>query len=141
MHALCDTNSGSISIDKSHGSAPEQNLTTSVSDTQGDTQPEVRYTTYSIYKYEVESIHLNYVYPRILCMLICISCNILLQAYRQFLIHEESHTFGVRVKGKKGGFQYQPKSNFIIILETYVEAGASSGFLARIARTRDTEFK
>lgn len=49
----------------------------------------------------------------------------------------ETCTFGI-VNGKG---EYRPKSNFTIELESFVDAGASTGFFAWITRKSDRKRK
>ena len=50
-----------------------------------------------------------------------------------FKIDHEDCTFGqIMAKGK-----YKPRSNFIMELETYVEAGSNTGFIVWVTRRSD----
>lgn len=50
-----------------------------------------------------------------------------------FKVDEEDCTFGLLTA--KG--HYKPKSNFIMELATYVEAGSSSGYFVHVTRRND----
>lgn len=52
---------------------------------------------------------------------------------QSFKVDEEDCTFGLLLA--KG--QYKPKSNFIMELVTYVEAGNNSGYFVNITRRSD----
>lgn len=50
-----------------------------------------------------------------------------------FKVDEETCTFGtITAKG-----EYKPRSNFTVHLVTYVEAGESTGYFARVKRKTD----
>ena len=53
--------------------------------------------------------------------------------YQCFKVDEATCTFGtITAKG-----EYKPRSNFTIQLVTYVEAGESTGYFARVKRKTD----